>query len=217
MLQSGVYSNNIRNLVQTLTQANVPSSRIMEVITAVLEAAGITPVGRITARTVGRIVKEGYISACIQLGYELSDADALTLSGDGTSHKNLNYNSRHANYLVKNSDGTKKQVTHFLGLERTMDGTSEQAVKEWDEHFENILGYFNESPLAKETNSFGSLVTLYTKLTGMHSDHCAKEKKDFTLTCLSRPLLCMAKYESLTQPSLGPFLDLFSLAAISFC
>ena len=58
--------------------------------------------------------------------------EALTLSSDGTAHKNLNYDSRHAHYKVEGANGQKEQVTRFLGLQRTIDGSSEEAVKEWD-------------------------------------------------------------------------------------
>jgi hypothetical protein len=52
----------------------------MGVIEAVLAAAGIKAVGRLSARTISRIIKEGYIAACIQLGYEMKVAEAITLS-----------------------------------------------------------------------------------------------------------------------------------------
>jgi len=181
LLKKGVYSNETRNLVRILVEANVSNENIMAVIEAVLAAAGITAVGKISARTVGRIIKEGYIAACLQLGYEMLAAEAMTLSADGTGHKNINYNSRHVNYKVKNSDGTVKQVTRFLGIQSSLDGSSEQAVKDWDDQLQNIFTYFNNSPLAKGKNLFAHLIEVYTKIVGMHSDHCAKEKKDWEL------------------------------------
>ncbi|KDR70414.1 hypothetical protein GALMADRAFT_214510 [Galerina marginata CBS 339.88] len=105
----------------------------------------------------------------------------MTLSADGTGHKNINYNSRHVNYKVKNSDGSVTQVTRFLGIQNSLDGSSEQAVKDWDDQLENIFTYFNNSPLAEEQNVFARLVETYTRVVGMHSDHCAKEKKDWEL------------------------------------
>jgi len=105
----------------------------------------------------------------------------LTLSADGTGHKNLNYNSRHANYLVTNKDGDKVHVTRFLGLQTSLDGSSEQAVKDWDDELQNITDIFNDSPLAQESGSVLRLVEIFVRLTGMSSDHCGKEKKDFKL------------------------------------
>ena len=117
LLQKGVFSQETRNLVRVLVQANVSYKNITHVIESVLAAAGITAVGRISPRSVSRIVKEGYIAACIQLGYEMQVTEALTLSSDGTAHKNLNYDSRHAHYKVEGPDGEKKQVTCFLELQ----------------------------------------------------------------------------------------------------
>ena len=181
LLKKGVYSNEIRNLIRILVEANVSNEKIMGVIEAVLATAGITAVGKVSARTVSRIIKEGYIASCIQLGYEIQAADALTLGADGTGHKSINYNSHHINYKVKNSDGTIQQVTRFLGIERSLDGSSEQAVKDWDNQLQNIFNVFNNSPLAEENNLFARLIEIYTKVVGMHSDHCAKEKKDFEM------------------------------------
>ncbi len=181
LLQKGVFSQETRNLVRVLVQANVSYKNIMHVIESVLATAGITAVGRISPRSVSRIVKEGYIAACIQLGYEMQVTEALTLSSDGTAHKNLNYDSRHAHYKVEGPDGEKTQVTRFLGLQRTLDGSSEEAVKEWDYQLQNFFNVFNGSPLATERNMWARLVDIYIKFAGMHADHCTKEKKNFVL------------------------------------
>ena len=153
----------------------------MGVIEAVLAAAGIKAVGHLSARTISRIIKEGYIAACIQLGYEMQAAEAITLSADGTGHKNINYNSRHANYKIIDSHGKKTQVTHFLGIERSLDGSSEQAMQDWDNQLQRIFDITNKSPFAKKNDIFTRLIETYAKLVGMHSDHCAKEKKDANL------------------------------------
>ncbi len=181
LLQKGVFSQETRNLVRVLVQANVSYKNIMHVIESVLATAGITAVGCISPRSVSRIVKEGYIAACIQLGYEMQVTEALTLSSDGTAHKNLNYDSRHAHYKVEGPDGEKTQVTRFLGLQRTLDGSSEEAVKEWDYQLQNFFNVFNGSPLATERNMWARLVDIYIKFAGMHADHCTKEKKNFVL------------------------------------
>jgi bacterioferritin-associated ferredoxin len=181
LLQKGVFSQETRNLVRVLVQANVSYKNIMHVIESVLATAGITAVGCISPRSVSRIVKEGYIAACIQLGYEMQVTEALTLSSDGTAHKNLNYDSQHAHYKVEGPDGEKTQVTCFLGLQRTLDGSSEEAVKEWDYQLQKNFNVFNGSPLATERNMWARLVDIYIKFAGMHADHCTKEKKNFVL------------------------------------
>jgi len=104
-----------------------------------------------------------------------------TFSSDGTGHKNLNYNFQHANYLVTDKNGNKVHVTYFLGLQTSLDGSSEQAVNDWDDELQNIADIFDVSPLAQESYNFLQLVEIFVRLTGMSSDHCGKEKKDFKL------------------------------------
>jgi hypothetical protein len=62
-----------------------------------------------------------------------------------------------------------------------LDGSSEEAVKEWDYQLQNFFNVFNGSPLATERNMWARLVDLYIKFAGMHADHCTKEKKNFVL------------------------------------
>ena len=73
----------------------------------------------------------------------------------------------------------KEQVTCFLGIHLSVDGTSEQAIKDWDTIFAKIIEIFNNSPLGQCSGTLMQLVDLFVKLLGMHSDHCSKEKKDF--------------------------------------
>ncbi|KAF8806328.1 hypothetical protein BYT27DRAFT_7103258, partial [Phlegmacium glaucopus] len=185
LLKKGVYSEQTQNLVCILVQAGVSAKNIMGVIKAVLGIAGITTVGNISPYTVAQITWEGYIAACIQLGFELDKTEAVTFGSDGTGYKNLNYNSRYAYYKVRDADGEQAQVTHFLGFQRSLDGSSEQAMRDWDDQLQKIFDIYNDSPLAKEQivtqSSFTSLINVYSKLAGMHADHCAKEKKDYEL------------------------------------
>ena len=38
--------------------------------------------------------------ADIQMGHEIAKPQSLTVSGDGTTHKNVGYEARHVNILV---------------------------------------------------------------------------------------------------------------------
>lgn len=71
LLKKGVYSDETRNLVRILVQAGVSAKNIKTVIQAVFAAAGITAVGKISPRTVARIIREGFYAACAQLGFEI--------------------------------------------------------------------------------------------------------------------------------------------------
>jgi len=80
-------------------------------------------------------------------GYISNRSLAMTFSADGTSHRNINYNSRHVNLKAEDydgTDGTPKQVTRFLGVMPSLDGTSEQSIKDWEKTLENITDMFNQ-------------------------------------------------------------------------
>ncbi|KAJ7892116.1 hypothetical protein B0H14DRAFT_3428199 [Mycena olivaceomarginata] len=91
----GVISEAIRTCVRDLVAANVPVDNVAAVISSVAEAFDITLVGNLTARGVGRIVKEGGVLAELQIVDELQQTNSATLSGDGTSHKHVQFESRH--------------------------------------------------------------------------------------------------------------------------
>jgi hypothetical protein len=84
-------------------------------------------------------------------------------------------------YSDTSSPSEKKHVTRFLGLEATLDGTSEQSMKDLDDHLGEISKYFNASPLGKCSDALLRVVDIFVKLVGAHSDHCSKEKKDVRL------------------------------------
>src|SRR5436190_620134 len=61
----------------------------------------------------------------------------MTFSGDGTTHRGIQFYAQHANYTVESSapDGskTKEHVTRFLGIHAPLDGTGKQSIKAWKE------------------------------------------------------------------------------------
>ena len=109
-------------------------------------------------------------------------AESMTFSADGTGHQSINYNSRHAHMLVEEygSPGNKKIcATRFLGNKPSRDGSSKEAIADWKTTVNEILDLYNRSPFGKRSGaSLVGLVDILIKLTGMNTDHCAKEKKD---------------------------------------
>jgi hypothetical protein len=106
----------------------------------------------------------------------------MTFSADGTSHHSINYNSRHVNMMAENytaHNGETQKVTQFLGIQPSLDGSSAESLKDYDRMLNTIVDLFNRSPLGKRTGNLLRVVDILVKLTGMHTDHCNKEKKDF--------------------------------------
>ncbi len=71
----------------------------------------------------------------------------------------------------------KNRQLIFLGIQSTCTGSSEQAVKEWENTLKHITDLYNESPFGKRQGSLLKFIDLMIKLTGVNTDHCAKEKK----------------------------------------
>ncbi len=123
----------------------------------------------------------------------------MTFGADGTTHRSINYNSRHVHYKAQSYSGDDtgtKQHSRLLGVHSSLDGTSEESVKSWKELLDGIAEIYNQSPLGKRTGHLLRVIDIFVKLTGMHSDHCAKEKKDFHLMEKEKTL---ATYQSLGE------------------
>jgi hypothetical protein len=89
------------------------------VIIAILKSAGIMTKGSISRQTVSRILMEEYVASQIQFDFEMAEAETLTGSGDGTSHRNVQYYAWHINLKAsdyKPSDSAKQHITCFWAL-----------------------------------------------------------------------------------------------------
>ncbi|HYT40755.1 MAG TPA: hypothetical protein VEP90_00285, partial [Methylomirabilota bacterium] len=114
----------------------------------------------------------------------MKTAESMTFSADGTSHRSINYNAHHVNLKAEvygSGSQEKQQTTRFFGINSTRDGSSEEAIADWQKLLQGIVDIYNRSPFGKRTGGFLHIIDLLIKLAGMHSDHCAKEKKDARL------------------------------------
>ena len=185
LMNKGVFTEDTRNIVRLLVKAGCSRNYINEVISAVLHSAGITSVGTISRPSIARILREGYFAAQIQLGYEMKNTKSMTFSADGTGHRSINYNSRHVHYEVEDytssANTAKQRATRFLGIQSSRDGSSEEAMIDWEKILKKISDIYNGSPFGKRSGSLLKFIDLLIKLVGMNTDHCSKEKKDARL------------------------------------
>ncbi len=184
LMHKGVYAESTHQLVRFLVKAGCTRDKIASVIHEVLKIANVQAVGKISQRSVSRMIIEGFFASQMQLGHEMQKANSLTLSADGTTHRDVNYNSRHVNLKVDTYDEDEPQqvyATHFFGLNSAVDGSSKESIEAWEKLFGDISKTYNASPLGKQQNSFLRVIEIFKKLHGVHSDHCAKEKKDAEL------------------------------------
>ncbi len=87
--------------------------------------------------------------------------------------------------LVEDYDaqGNDKQkwATCFLGIRSARDGSSDEAIADWQLIMSDIVDLYNCSPFGKYSGGgLLQVIDILIKLTGMNTDHCAKEKKGCT-------------------------------------
>ncbi|GBE77601.1 hypothetical protein SCP_0104810 [Sparassis crispa] len=140
-----------------------------------------------SAKTVRRAVFEGGIAAEIQLGYEISQAKSFTLSGDGTSHRHTNYESRHIALQTPTytdsigSTSTTAPKNRLVGVDSSVDHTSENQFAGWLTKFDGLSTTFNRSSLARRTESTLELEDFAVKAKGMAGDHATDQKKQYRI------------------------------------
>ena len=110
----------------------------------------------------------------------------MTFSADGTSHRGITYTSRHVNLKTEayTSDSQEAQLVHatrFIGVHSALDGSSKESIKAWKNLLQDITDVYNKSPLGRREGHLLRVIDIFVKLAGIHSDHCAKEKKDAEL------------------------------------
>ncbi len=83
--------------------------------------------------------------------------------------------------LVENygsSDSGKTRAIRFLGIKPSHDGSSKEAIADWQTTITEILDLYNRSPFGKRSGgTLVGLVDILIKLTGMNTDHCARRKR----------------------------------------
>ncbi|OJT06368.1 hypothetical protein TRAPUB_2754 [Trametes pubescens] len=168
--EKGVITESARHMIRELVILNVPVNNISSVILVVAEAMGMDVNGSLHKRSVGRIVLEGLVAAKNQIVEEGSRADGITLSGDGTTHKGTNYESRN---FYMNLD--LSHVRRFLGVHSAPNHTSEQQLVGWQALIEDLYKTYNASPRGKHAACDER--ELPAKVTGMTSDHANDQKK----------------------------------------
>jgi len=100
----------------------------------------------------------------------------MTVSGDGTSHKNIQFSSRHVVMIPSGSDPPKD---FFLGIAPEVNHTTETQLQGWKQTFQHLCDDFNKSPLGKIASA--NPVKLWAILTGYLSDHSSDQKKLSTM------------------------------------
>ncbi|KAG2133325.1 hypothetical protein DEU56DRAFT_739092 [Suillus clintonianus] len=158
----------VRNMVATL---DVPIRSVNATINAVAEALGVEITGSVSGHSIRRIVAEGGVAAEAQLVDEMNIAKGVTLSGDATSHKNINYQSHHVTYSLPDGHA----ATRFAGILHEVNHKSETQLQGWKSRIEDMYDTYNDvvggTAGALDVRDFPS------KVKGMLTDHAEDQKK----------------------------------------
>ncbi|KAH7890481.1 hypothetical protein F5I97DRAFT_1973003 [Phlebopus sp. FC_14] len=166
----GVITDTTRDLVHDLVaKHNVPVSSVNGTIEAVASAAGLEVKGEVSERSVGRIMLEADVAATVQLADEITRSKGITLSSDGTTHKNTTYQSHHITF--SQPDGTGP-VTRFAGILHEINHTSETQLQGWQEQLTTMCQVHNEC--MGDSLDWREFLD---KVKGMLTDHAEDQKK----------------------------------------
>jgi len=179
LIEKGIYTEEARDLCQILVQAGCSQVLVGDVVEEVLAAAGISVIGpKMSARTVARAVLEGGIMADIQMDHEIAQSDGLTMGSDGTTHRNVNFESRHLNMSVPTyaSDGHTHR-SRLVGVGSATDHSSQTQLDGWISKILEKLDIYNQSPLARRFKRTMQLADFFGHLHGMYGDHAKDQIK----------------------------------------
>ncbi|EGO28332.1 hypothetical protein SERLADRAFT_405913 [Serpula lacrymans var. lacrymans S7.9] len=102
--------------------------------------------------TVGKARSEGGVAAKVQFAHKMAQTENLTVSTDGTSHRHVNYGSRHVSYKVtsytKNDVTPAKPVVQLLGVELSKNHCSKMQLEGLQSSVAALAIIYNNSPLA---------------------------------------------------------------------
>ncbi|KIK35064.1 hypothetical protein CY34DRAFT_26709 [Suillus luteus UH-Slu-Lm8-n1] len=158
--EKGVFTNVSRAMVRDLVaNLDIPLRSINATINVVAEALGVEVEGDVSQRSIRRMVIEGGIAAETQLVDEITCARGVTLSGDGTTHKNINYQSHHVTLTLP--DG--QTATRLAGILHEVNHTTNEMYSTYND----VMGGHN----AADIRDFAP------KVKGMLTDHAEDQKK----------------------------------------
>ncbi|KAF6743568.1 hypothetical protein DFP72DRAFT_1020212 [Ephemerocybe angulata] len=184
----GAYNSLARSLACQLTFAGCAPEKIGPLIQKIALSFGVTVSHSMSRRTVKRCVLETLPAAEMQLSYELSVNPGVTISQDSTSNRSINYQAHHIalrapNYAAGEQvpDPSSIPTSRLLRVDSTMDHSSETAMQTWHRLLRSAFETYNNSPLARRTNSSFSLRKFALKLCGMNTDHASAEKATYDL------------------------------------
>ncbi|TFY81274.1 hypothetical protein EWM64_g2732 [Hericium alpestre] len=177
----GTITSETWRLICMLVELGVPFGSILYVIRRVFLAANIPVLGSFTNRSVHRVILKGGVAANIQIAHEIKQTESLTISGDGTSLKNVHFESAFLMYKVPPptgdldpSDPTNEPQLCTMPILMVPNHTSQEQLNGWELRFVDMTDMYNRLPFSMENPL--TLAEILEKIKGMLSDHANDQK-----------------------------------------
>ncbi|KDQ13604.1 hypothetical protein BOTBODRAFT_111111, partial [Botryobasidium botryosum FD-172 SS1] len=188
--EKGIITDDTREGVRGLLSLRIPVESVNSTIHTVARMLGSNVSDSIDRRSVSRIALEGLVAADMQSVWEVHNAEAVTLSNDGTTNKHLNYESRHGLMVVPTyapgSDpsaqlpGETIHAQRFFGITQAANHQSDTQLQGWVDAVWEIHDTYNGSPgLGKSKPWDWRVFTQMVK--GMSTDHAHDQKRLFRI------------------------------------
>jgi len=97
---------------------------------------------------------------------------ALTMSSDGTTHKNVQFSSRHTTTIP--ADLASHPKDSFMGVHPELNHTTATQLEGWKDLLTHFCVEYNRHP---DTKCVVDPATIWQKLRGYLGDHAADQKK----------------------------------------
>ncbi|KAI1788626.1 hypothetical protein LXA43DRAFT_894362, partial [Ganoderma leucocontextum] len=150
----GIYTPQARALARGLVFSGCSQKQVGHIVQMVGKTIGITVKGKMSAHTARRCVVEGGVASDIQLGYEITQANSKSrpsklemicthlawAAGPRSSPADSPQGAPGPSAMLKN---------RLLGVESSVNHTSETQVEGWKEKFRQLVNAYNKSPLAQ--------------------------------------------------------------------
>ncbi|KAJ7067552.1 hypothetical protein C8F01DRAFT_980134 [Mycena amicta] len=180
-----MYGASARRLFRRLDAAGVSSKRMSDVLSVVLQELGIKMKRKPSARLVRRVVKEGGFLSKVKLGRELAAAKFYGLSSDGTTMRNVNYESRHLTLPIPDYTNPKAKPivkTVMLELNHALDHTAQSQFEGDLAAGAGITAAYRNSPIYDGVDAPLDDEDFLRKQRFQNADHAADGKKKVNLT-----------------------------------
>ncbi|KAL7282534.1 hypothetical protein ACG7TL_004005 [Trametes sanguinea] len=168
--EGGVVPDATRSLVRDMIELGLKVDQVKGAMHAVTCAVGAEVEGDISSRSVRRIVLEGLVASRVQIGMESKAAKGITVSCDGTTNRNINYDSR---YLYLNDGDIHER--RFLGIDSAPNHTSNTQLQGWQSLTKTIFNTYNASPQGQKDPIDAR--AFLQKVHGMLTDHAEDQKR----------------------------------------